>query len=397
MALCGPLGIEDHVVQSMPDASPAKWHLAHTSWFFETFLLKPHMAGYASPEPLYHHLFNSYYNAIGDPFERGRRGTLSRPTVAEVYAWRASIDAAMTSLLEDPTREVARLVEVGLQHEQQHQELLVTDLKHALGTNPLLPAYGDAKAHTSGAGASGWVGFDGGVTRVGHAGGGFAWDNEAPAHDVLLAPYRLAAGLVTQGEYLEFVEAGGYRDSTLWLSDGWERVSASGWAAPLYWSRDGDAWMYYTLAGRRPLDLDAPVSHVSYLEADAYARWRGARLPTEAEWEHAARSVGAQADGTFLDDGVLHPFGRRESATYGGLRHLLGEVWEWTSSAYGAYPGYRPFEGALGEYNGKFMCNQMVLRGGSCATPRDHVRVSYRNFFGPEKRWQFSGIRLADG
>jgi len=370
--LCAPLTVEDHVVQSMPDASPARWHLAHTTWFFETFVLAEWAPGHRTPEPLYHHLFNSYYNGVGEPFARPRRGTLSRPTVAEVLAWRRQVDDAMSALLEDACEEAHRITEVGLQHEQQHQELLLTDVKHAFASNPLKPVYDKAfGAPRSVDGSSGMTVFPGARVEIGHSGDRFAWDNEGPAHQVLLRPYALAAELVSNREYLAFVEAGGYRDPALWLSDGWDTLNAGEWVAPLYWWREGDAWWTYTLAGAAPVDLDGPATHISFYEASAYASWRGRRLPTEAEWEHAMRS----------DQGLA------ESA---------GTAWEWTRSSYGPYPGYRPYAGALGEYNGKFMCNQFVLRGGSNYTPEGHARLTYRNFFAPDKRWQLTGIRLAD-
>ncbi len=399
-ALTAPLGPEDQMVQSMADASPTRWHRAHTTWFFETFVLEPHLKGYESPHPLYRELFNSYYNGVGAQWPRHRRGVLSRPTVAEVGAWRQRVDRAMVELLagaDDALRQIVDpLIEVGLNHEQQHQELIVTDIKHGLLQNPLDPIY-DPKAAAPVAHASkaGWVELAGGLVEVGYTGDGFHFDNERPVHRVHTAPFALAGDLVTCGEFGEFIEAGGYTTPHLWLSDGWATVQAEGWRAPLYWVSDGGRWRQRTLGGRRDLDDGAPVTHVSFFEADAYARWRGKRLPTEFEWEHAARSVKPAADGTFADDGALHPVGRA-APTHGGLRHLLGEVWEWTQSAYLAYPRYRAPADALGEYNGKFMNGQRVLRGGSCATPRDHIRVSYRNFFQPDKRWQFSGIRLAD-
>ncbi len=400
-ALAAPLGPEDQMIQSMPDASPTRWHRAHTTWFFETFVLEPHLPGYQSPHPLYRPLFNSYYNGVCEQWPRPRRGILSRPTVAEVGRWRQRVDGAVLELLagaDDGLRgTVAPLIEIGLHHEQQHQELIVTDIKHGLLQNPLDPIYlphvaapvGHAKADGA------LVEFAGGVTDIGHVGEGFHFDNEGPRHRVLLEPFALAADLVTCGEYRAFMEAGGYTTPHLWLSDGWAAAQAEGWRAPLYWIEDGGRWRQRTLGGRRDLDDDAPVTHVSFFEADAYARWRGRRLPTEFEWEHAARRVQPAPDGTFAEDGALHPIGR-EAPAHGGLRHLLGEVWEWTASAYLPYPRYRAPADALGEYNGKFMNGQRVLRGGSCATPRDHIRSTYRNFFQPEKRWQFTGIRLAD-
>jgi ergothioneine biosynthesis protein EgtB len=391
--LCEPLAVEDFVVQAMPDVSPAKWHLAHVTWFFETFVLRPRVADYRPIDHRYAVLFNSYYNGVGPQFERAARGTLSRPTVAEVYAYRAHVDKAMTALLERDhggrDAELASVIELGLHHEQQHQELLVTDLKYNLAENPLRPAYRSLHRLHRTAPVMSFVPFGGGVIEIGHAGPGFAFDNETPRHRVALAPYALGSRPVTNADYLEFIDDGGYRRPDLWLSDGWRTVRERHWEAPLYWSRLDDAWHVYTLGGMMPLEPDWPVAHVSYYEADAYARWRGARLPTEAEWEHA--TTGAPMDGHLLDDEADEP----QPAMRAGLTQLFGDVWEWTASAYTPYPGFRPLAGALGEYNGKFMVNQMVLRGGSCATPRSHIRASYRNFFPPDARWQFSGIRLA--
>jgi ergothioneine biosynthesis protein EgtB len=391
--LCRPLATEDYVVQSMPDASPARWHLAHTTWFFETFVLAAARPGYRPFHPAYSYLFNSYYNAVGDRWQRAARGALSRPTVAEVYAYRRAVDGRVLDLLDEldegALRSLSAVLVLGLHHEQQHQELLLTDIKHAFATNPLKPAYHD---RTSKRGtdcqsvlprSDPWQ-HPGGLCEIGQAGDGFAYDNETPRHRVLLRPFRLASRLVTCGEYQAFIDAGGYRRPDCWLSDGWDVVQQLGWEAPLYWEKRGGRWWHYTLAGMQPVSEDEPVLHVSYYEADAYARWADARLPTEAEWEAAASQQ--QVEGSFLDTGHLHP---------AGGTGLFGEAWQWTASAYLGYPGYRPAAGALGEYNGKFMCNQFVLRGGSCLTPRSHFRVSYRNFFPPETRWQFSGIRLA--
>jgi len=389
--LCEPLAVEDYVVQAMPDASPAKWHLAHVSWFFETFVLR-RQPDYRPLDERYAVLFNSYYNAVGPQFQRLARGTLSRPTVAEVFAYRAHVDKAMTALLElgGDLGPATAVIELGLHHEQQHQELLVTDLKYNLGANPLRPAYRARTRSRRPAAPHSFVAFEAGVVEIGDAGHAFAFDNERPRHRVALAPYALGSRLVTNGEYLEFVDAGGYDQPDLWLSDGWRTARERDWQAPLYWERADGAWQTYTLGGAAPLELDAPVTHVSYYEADAYARWRGARLPTEAEWEHAA--AGQPLDGHVLDDEPDDP--RPASGT--GLTQMFGDTWEWTASAYLPYPGFRPLAGALGEYNGKFMVNQMVLRGGSCATPRSHIRATYRNFFPPDARWQFSGIRLAN-
>jgi ergothioneine biosynthesis protein EgtB len=391
-SLCAPLATEDYVVQAMPDVSPAKWHLAHVSWFFETFVLRPHAPGYQPLDVRYATLFNSYYNGVGPQFSRPARGHLSRPTVDEIYAYRAHVDKAMQTLLEHRSNDLgalAEVIELGLHHEQQHQELLVTDLKFNLSVNPLRPAYGAAAPGAAPAPPLARVPVAGGVVEIGHAGDAFAFDNERPRHRVLLEGFTLGSRLVTSGEYREFIADGGYAQPALWLSEGWRAVQERGWRAPLYWESCDGEWLAYTLAGLAPLAADAPVAHVSYYEADAYARWRGARLPTEAEWEHAA--AGESAPGTLLDEQPREPAAARGT----GLAQMTGDVWEWTASAYLPYPGFRPLEGALGEYNGKFMVNQMVLRGGSCATPRTHVRRTYRNFFPPDARWQFAGIRLA--
>jgi ergothioneine biosynthesis protein EgtB len=404
-ALCRPLAVEDYVVQAMPDVSPTRWHLAHVTWFFETFLLEPSLPGYRVRDPRYRVLFNSYYNAVGPQFSRPDRGHLSRPTVAEVYAYRAQVDEGMTRLIETlGDGGVAALVELGLHHEQQHQELILTDIKFNLGLNPLRPAVHDARIPAGPAAPPpGWVEHAGGIVWIGHDGSGFGFDNEGPRHRSLLEPYRIADRLVTSAEFLEFIDAGGYADWRWWTSEGWQAVRERGWDAPLYWERDGAAWRVYTLSGLVPLDPDAPVAHVSWFEADAYARWRDARLPTEAEWEHAASALpiegaglphgGIPLAGNFVESGVLHP--RPARADDPPPRQMFGDVWEWTASAYAPYPGYRPVDNAASEYNGKFMVNQMVRRGGSCATPGAHVRASYRNFFPPDARWQFSGIRLA--
>jgi ergothioneine biosynthesis protein EgtB len=406
-ALCKPLETEDYVVQSMPDASPAKWHLAHTSWFFETLVLKPEAAGRGpSIGPAqYAYLFNSYYNALGERIARSERGLLSRPTVAEVYRYRAAVDEAVLEFLERaPADDLARAAPtliLGLHHEQQHQELILTDLKHLFSRNPLRPAYVVQEA-TAGAepGPLGWVAFPAGLRQIGHEGAvaGFAFDNELPRHKVYLEGFRLADRLITNGEYLSFIEDDGYTRPEFWLSDGWNTCTANRWTAPLYWEREATGWRIMTLAGLRDLDPSEPVCHVSYYEADAYSRWAGARLPTEAEWEVAAAVV--PCVGTFLEREQYHPAPLSLSATSQsgdpGPRQLFGDVWEWTQSAYAPYPGYRPLPGALGEYNGKFMCSQLVLRGGSCATPGSHIRPTYRNFFPPDARWQFSGIRLAN-
>jgi len=393
--LRAPLSAEDCQAQSMPDASPAKWHLAHTTWFFETFVLEPGRRGHRPFHPTFRVLFNSYYQGVGEQHPRAQRGLLTRPSLDEVLAYRAHVDRLMLDWLSaDDTAAAALLpvVEVGLHHEQQHQELLLTDAKHLLGSNPLAPAYAQLPPAPTGPGRPfGWRMVDGGVREIGAGPHGFAFDNERPRHAVLLEPFALATRLTTSGEYADFIADGGYRRPELWLSDGWSTVLARGWTAPLYWrQRDGE-WHELTLGGLRPLDRQAPVCHVSLYEADAFASWAGARLPTEFEWEAAA--AGHPVRGNLLASGRLHPVAA--GANGADLAQLFGDVWEWTRSAYAPYPGFRPLAGVLGEYNGKFMSNQLVLRGGSCATPADHVRASYRNFFPPDARWQFSGIRLA--
>ena len=386
-ALCESLGPEDMTVQSMPDASPTKWHLAHMTWFFEQFLLKPRVAGYRPIDDTYHYLFNSYYYTAGEMYSRARRGLISRPTVEEILTYRRHVDVHMARLIADADPETAFLVRLGLNHEQQHQELILTDIKHVLSHNPLSPTYRPDAASCGGeAGPLAWHGFPGGATEIGFDDDGFCFDNETPRHRVWLQDFEIASRPVTNGEFLEFVRDGGYRNSELWLSDGWATIQSEAWTRPMYWL---DEERNFTLAGDKPLDRHAPVAHLSYYEADAYARWAGARLPSEAEWEIAAGR--APGDGNFFERGLLHP-----AASPGdGPRQFFGDVWEWTASAYAPYPGFRPLSGSLGEYNGKFMCSQMVLRGGSCATPAGHVRPTYRNFFYPGQRWQFTGLRLA--
>jgi ergothioneine biosynthesis protein EgtB len=383
LGLAAPLSPEDQCVQSMPDASPTKWHLAHTSWFFETVVLVPHVAGYECFEPRWHLLFNSYYEALGPRHPRPQRGLLTRPLLASVHRYRAHVDAAVEHFIamadEDAWTTAQPLIELGLQHEEQHQELILTDVLHAFSCNPLLPAYQPAEAPAlrlaAGTAPLAWVPGPAGPVRIGHGGEGFAFDNESPRHTVWLQPYRIADRLVTCGEFADFIADGGYRTAALWLSDGWALVQAQNWQAPIYWLAPGDPrapaaqWQVFGLDGVRPLDAAAPVSHLSFYEAAAYAEWAGARLPTEAEWEAACELP--------------------------GMQQLSGHVWQWTRSSYDPYPGYRPWSGMVAEYNGKFMVGQLVLRGGSSATPPGHARRSYRNFFPPAARWQFSGVRLA--
>jgi ergothioneine biosynthesis protein EgtB len=399
--LCEPLAVEDYVVQSMPDASPTKWHLAHTTWFFETFLLRPHLAGYRDCHPAFNFLFNSYYEGVGPRHPRDKRGLLTRPTVAEVWDYRRHVDLAMGELLHREPGEIPKelepLIELGLHHEQQHQELLLTDLQHALSCNPLYPEYLAPKATQprSKAGEGQWQSYAAGMREIGHQGDGFSFDNEGPRHPVYLGVFALAPRLVTNGEYLAFMEDGGYQRPEFWLSEGWSTVQARGWEAPLYWQRHQEGWRQFTLHGLRLIEPASPVCHVSFYEADAFARWAGRRLPTEAEWEIAAADTPIQGRllAEALEQGRLHPAPAEEGSL--GLTQLYGDVWEWTASPYLGYPGFRPAPGAVGEYNGKFMCNQFVLRGGSCATPPGHIRPTYRNFFPPDARWQFTGLRLA--
>jgi ergothioneine biosynthesis protein EgtB len=397
-ALCSPLAIEDYGIQSMPDASPAKWHLAHTTWFFETFVLTDANPSYRPLHPQYCYLFNSYYNAIGPFWPRSQRGLLARPTVTEIYRYREHVDTALRELLvlenHSLTPEIQERIVLGLNHEQQHQELLLTDLKHAFAANPLNPVYREiATAAATSTEQCHWLRYDGGLGWIGHDNPGFAYDNERPRHQVYLAPFELASRLITCGEYQEFIRDGGYLRPELWLSDGWAVRCREDWQAPLYWELRENGWMSMTLGGLKPIPDMEPVCHISYYEADAFARWASARLPTEAEWETAANRCSIK--GTFLDPERLHPQPLHASLGHERLAQMFGEVWQWTSSPYIAYPGYRTSDGALGEYNGKFMCNQMVLRGGSCATPPSHIRRTYRNFFPPAARWQFTGIRLA--
>jgi ergothioneine biosynthesis protein EgtB len=396
--IAAPLSPEDQTAQSMPDVSPTKWHRAHTTWFFEEFVLGPNQHDHRPFHDGYRFLFNSYYEAVGARHPRPERGVVTRPGVAEITAYRDHVDGAMVSLLTDGVdADLASLVTLGLHHEQQHQELALMDIKHVLSRNVLDPTYRSSEPSAAvgvGPDPTGWSEHPGGSVEVGHAGDGFAFDNEGPRHQVLLRPFAIADRPVTNAEVQQFIAEDGYGRADLWLSDGWARVQAEGWDAPLYWrldDDDGDRWSHFTLAGRQAIDPAAPACHLSYFEADAIARWSGARLPTEHEWEAVAAT--APVDGNLLDLDVLAP--RRTGAAATGPQQLFGDVWEWTASAYLPYPGFRTAPGAVGEYNGKFMVNQHVLRGGSCATPRGHVRSTYRNFFPPHARWAFSGLRLA--
>ena len=401
--LAEALSPEDCAIQSMPDVSPTRWHLAHTTWFFETFALAA-MPGYEAFDPRFSYLFNSYYNQVGAQFPRAQRGLLSRPGLEEIRRYRAVVDRRMAELLAAGALDdrLAEVIELGLQHEQQHQELILTDIKHVLSCNPAWPAYERHDFLDAGSDDAGvWIAIEEGVYDVGHAAGGFAFDNEAPRHKVYLHEAALAPAPVSCGDYLAFIEDGGYERPEHWLSLGWATARAQAWTAPLYWVRHEGSWMQFTLAGLREIDPRWPVCHISYFEADAFARWAGMRLPTEFEWEVALAKIGSPNDGAALQfadrllagNRAIHPTAARgPGETTAGM---LGGVWEWTSSSYAAYPGYRPPAGAIGEYNGKFMCNQYVLRGGSCATSSDHIRPTYRNFFPPEARWQFTGVRLA--
>lgn len=400
IAICAPLEVEDSCIQTMPDVSPPKWHLAHTSWFFETFLLTRFARNYRVFHPAYDYLFNSYYLTHGQPYPRAQRGLLSRPTLAEIMRYRQAVDAAMAELIctldQAESAEFEYLLVLGLNHEQQHQELLYTDIKHILAHNPMRPAYLKAALTTAGSDISHappleWQHFQGGIRLHGHDGAGFAYDNEGPRHRVLLQDFSLATRTVSNAEYLEFIHDGGYERPEFWLSEGWAAVVQNGWGAPLYWQQHADAeWSQFGFHGMQRIDPAAPVCHVSFYEADAFARWAGKRLPTEFEWEHVASQH--PVTGNLREQGAL----QTRPAQGTGMNQLYGDVWEWSASPYSAYPGYRPAAGSIGEYNGKFMSSQRVLRGGSFATPQNHIRASYRNFFYPADRWQFSGIRLAE-
>jgi ergothioneine biosynthesis protein EgtB len=393
--LAAPLSDEDQVVQANDDASPSKWHLAHTTWFFEAFLLKRFLAGYRVFDERFEYCFNSYYESVGARQPRGKRGLLTRPSADEVRAYRAFVDQALARLLDTALApEAAELIELGINHEQQHQELLLTDILTLFAAEPLKPAYREAAPGigTGHAPPLDWIDFDGGIFEVGHDGSGFAYDNEGPRHEALIHPFKLASRPVTNAEWIAFIEDGGYATPTLWLADGWNTVNSQAWEGPLYFETAEGGYGQMSLMGFRPVDPAAPVTHVSYYEADAFARWAGCRLPTEFEWEVASASV--PVDGRDLGAGHLRPM---PAGIGPRLQQMFGDVWEWTASAYLPYPGFKAAAGPVGEYNGKFMCNQFVLRGGSCATPEGHVRRSYRNFFYPHQRWQFTGLRLAAG
>ncbi len=395
--LTDPLETEDFVIQIATHGSPAKWHLAHSSWFFEAFLLEKAVDGFESMHPKYSYLFNSYYLQTGDPHCRDKRGNLSRPTVEEIFNYRAyvneQIEAFIQNASDEEWSEWASVIEIGIHHEQQHQELLLTDLKMMLAQNPLHPAYNDKRTRPMSASAEPlkWISFDEGVREIGHMGDGFGYDNEFPRHKTYIHPFSLANRLVTNEEFMEFMESGAYTDPQYWLDEGFALITEENWRAPKYWKMEDGAWHHFTLNGLEKVHPNEPVTHVSYFEADAYARWKGCRLPTEQEWELAAETE--EMDGNFVDAGFLHPVA--ENYSNEGFSQMFGEVWQWTRSSYAAYPGYKPFPGKLGEYNGKFMCNQYVLRGGSCATSKNHFRKTYRNFFHTKYRWQFTGIRLA--
>jgi ergothioneine biosynthesis protein EgtB len=389
LEITSPFSAEDQMLQSMPDCSPAKWHLAHTTWFFETFILA-NLPGYRLFDPHYRELFNSYYKQLGAHPFRGSRGLMSRPSLEEIHAYRHWVDDALAANFERLSNEARQLVELGTHHEQQHQELILTDIKHALWSSPLRP---ERSSRLRGVGSSEgvqWLSFDKRIYEVGHAGKDFAFDNEGPRHEILLGEFQIASRQVSNAEYLEFMRDGGYRRPELWLSDGWDAVNSQHWNAPLYWEERDGGWVEFTFDGLSEVDAAAPVCHISYYEADAFARWSGARLPREEEWEVAASQAGMKNPGAFLDSGEFRP-----KPTRGPEPQWFGNVWEWTASAYLGYPGFVPAPGLVGEYNGKFMCNQFVLRGGSCATPASHIRNTYRNFFPPHARWQFMGLRLA--
>jgi len=396
--LITPLSEEDCVIQSMPDASPAKWHLAHTTWFFEAFILKTCLKNYKPFYPEFNYLFNSYYFGIGEPFNRLRRGLLSRPSLQKILRYRDQVDRAIEKIMAAQhlwsQPDLRRNIDLGLHHEQQHQELLLVDIKHLFSCNPLKPAYQSSRSEFSSKMTHvNWLTFPEGLYWIGHAQESFSYDNETPCHQLFLKPFQMACRLVTNGDYLEFIADRGYEKAELWLSDGWLSVKENEWRAPLYWEKKEKCWEQFTLHGMETLNLHEPVCHVSYYEADAYARWRGTRLPLETEWEVVAREQ--MVNGNLFESGALHPIPLQEKQSQKTAGQLYGDVWEWTLSPYSAYPGFKPLSGVKGEYNGKFMSNQMVLRGGSCLTQQSHIRSTYRNFFYPNARWQFSGIRLA--
>lgn len=394
--LIDPLETEDFVIQAVEHTSPTKWHLAHVSWFYETFVLEKAFSNYESMHPQYSYIFNSYYLQTGEPHQRSERGLLSRPTVDEVFKYRKYVDKEILEFLntasEQQLREFGPVIEIGNHHEQQHQELMLTDLKFMFAQNPLKPSYQnlDLSSGREPAGLE-WIAFEEGIYKIGNPGGEYTYDNEHPQHRTFLEPFELSDRLITNAEFIKFIEDDGYHRSELWLDDGWTTVNKQGWNGPLYWFKKEDAWYYYTLGGVKQVNPHEPVTHVSYYEADAFARWSDARLPTESEWEVAAEGV--QYEGNFVEEGRYHPRPTDQKAST--LKQMFGDVWEWTMSAYEPYPGYKPLPGALGEYNGKFMCSQYVLRGGSCATSQTHIRKTYRNFFYPDTRWQFNGFRLA--
>jgi ergothioneine biosynthesis protein EgtB len=398
--LCDPLEIEDYGIQSMPDASPTKWHMAHTTWFFETFVLSREVAGYTPVHPEYAVLFNSYYNAVGEQYSRPERGLLSRPTVSKVIDYRDVVDDCVESYLKsvehpESAPEALTMIETGIHHEQQHQELMLMDIKHAFAANPLRPAYRTLETiNSQDVAPLRWVPFEESLEWTGHAGDGFAFDNESPRHRNYIESFQMADRLVNCGEYADFIADGGYERPELWLSDGWATIQKNGWTAPLYWERGESSWSHMTLAGMRDVNPSAPVSHVSFYEADAFARWMGCWLPHESSWEAMASRIENPADGNFVESDSLQPLPPPGPSQPTHPVQMFGDLWEWTCSAYSPYPGFRAATGALGEYNGKFMCNQMVLRGGAYGTPRHHIRATYRNFFPPEARWAFSGIRL---
>lgn len=395
--LCKNLETEDYVIQTSYEVSPVKWHLAHTTWFFETFILKPYKTRFHPFNDAYEYLFNSYYETVGDYFPKSQRGTLARPTVKEIYRYRKFVDDNMESLMDQhnlPDEVLQRMI-IGMNHEQQHEELMLMDLKQNFYMNPLKPAYHEFKQfHGGEAQEMKFVEFGGGVIEVGHSSENFAFDNESPQHKVYLEPYLISSRLVTNSEYLEFMEDGGYSDPSLWLSDGWHKINREKWNAPMYWDEKKDGWYVFTLSGTRKMVPEEPVSHISLYEALAYANWRGKRLPTEEEWEHAMESVKVSESNNFVESGYLRPVQATGSAD--SILQGFGDLWEWTYSSYMPYPGTKALPGALGEYNVKFMANQMVLRGGSCVTPRSHIRRTYRNFFHLDERWPFTGIRLAE-